>query len=106
MGQGQLIKGFEAAVLGMAPEESVTVTIPAAEAYGEVKEDLIQTVNKEVLPEDMKPEVGMQLMSHLPNGQQIPVTVIEVEEASIKIDANHQLAGKDLTFEIKVVSVN
>ena len=106
MGQGQLIKGFEAAVLGMAPEESVTVTIPAAEAYGEVKDDLIQTVNREVLPEDMKPEVGMQLMSHLPNGQQIPVTVVEVEEASIKIDANHQLAGKDLTFEIKVVSVD
>ena len=105
MGQGQLIKGFEAAVLGMSPEEEVTVTIPAAEAYGEVREDLIQSVNRSMLPEDMNPEIGMQLMSQMPNGQQIPVTVVDVTDDSIKVDANHHLAGKDLTFEIKVVSV-
>jgi peptidylprolyl isomerase len=106
MGQGQLIKGFEAAVLGMEPEQSVTVTIPAAEAYGEVKEDLIQTVQKDILPSDLRPEIGMQLMSHLPSGQQIPVTIVDVADESITIDANHHLAGKDLTFEIKVISVN
>jgi FKBP-type peptidyl-prolyl cis-trans isomerase 2 len=105
MGQGQLIKGFENAVLGMAEEESVTVTIPAAEAYGEVNEQLIQQVQKDILPDDLKPEVGMQLMSHLPNGQQIPVTVVDVDDEMITVDANHQLAGKDLTFEIQVVSI-
>ena len=95
-----------AAVLGMAPEEEVTVTIPANEAYGEVRDDLIQSVQKSMLPEEMKPEIGMQLMSQMPNGQQIPVTVVEVSDETITVDANHHLAGKDLTFEIKVVSVD
>jgi FKBP-type peptidyl-prolyl cis-trans isomerase 2 len=105
MGQGQLIKGFEAAVLGMKPEETRTVDIPSAEAYGPVVDDLKQEVKRDVLPEDLKPEVGMQLVSQQPGGQQIPVKIIEVADETITVDANHPLAGKDLTFEIQLVEI-
>lgn len=105
-GAGQMIKGFDDAVLGMEVEESKKVTIPCAEAYGDVDEKLIFDVPNSQLPADLKPEVGLQLMSQNQEGQQFPVTVKEVKEESVTIDANHQLAGQDLTFEIKVVSIN
>lgn len=105
VGAGQMIKGFDAAVNGMEVGDTVTAEIPAAEAYGESREDLIFDVPKSNLPEDLKPEVGQQLAMTQPNGQQVPVTVSKVEEDKVVIDANHQLAGKDLIFDIELVEI-
>jgi len=106
LGEGQVIPGFENAIVGMEVEETKTVNIPSNEAYGEAKEELIQEVPKEHLPPEMEPVVGMQLMSQTPDGHEIPLVVVDVKETSIIVDANHPLAGKDLTFELTLVSVN
>ena len=106
LGTGQVIPGFDNGIVGMQTEESKTIKIPAAEAYGEPKDELIQQVPKAQLPPDIKPEVGLQLMTQTPEGQQIPLVVTEVKEDSITVDANHPLAGKDLTFEVTLVSIN
>lgn len=105
LGAGMMIKGFDAAVDGMAIGDKVTAEIPAADAYGEASEDLIFDVPKANLPEDLKPEVGQQLAMSQPNGQQVPVTVKDVKEDIVVIDANHQLAGKDLVFDIELVEI-
>ena len=100
-----MIKGFDDAVDGMALNEKKTVEIPAADAYGEHNQDMVQTVPKENLPSEIVPEIGQQLSATADNGQQIPVTIVEVNKKDIKIDANHALAGKDLIFEIEVVEI-
>lgn len=105
MGQGQLIPGFEKAVLGMAVNESKTFTIPSDEAYGAKREELIQDIDKGVLPPDMEPAVGQQLVSTQPDGRELMVTVVGVSDDKVTIDANHPLAGKDLTFEIEVMEI-
>lgn len=105
LGAGQIIPGFEKAVVGMEKGEAKKVTIAPEDAYGEVREELKQQVSKEVMPEGLNPEVGMQLMSTLPNGQEIPVTIAEVTETHVTVDANHQLAGKTLVFDIEVVEI-
>ena len=105
VGAGQMIKGFDTAVNGMEVGDSKVAEIPAAEAYGEARQDLMFDVPKSDLPEDLKPEVGQQLAMTQPNGQQVPVTVAKVEEDKVVIDANHQLAGKDLIFEIELVEI-
>ncbi|MEX1010450.1 MAG: peptidylprolyl isomerase [Balneolaceae bacterium] len=106
MGSGQLIPGFEKAVEGLEKGASTKVTIPSDEAYGEGREDLILSVPKDQLPDDVEPEVGMQLQVNQPDGQPIPVRITEVKEEEIVLDANHPLAGKELTFEIEVVGIN
>jgi FKBP-type peptidyl-prolyl cis-trans isomerase 2 len=105
LGQGELIPGFEKAVLGMKVGESKTVTIPVDQAYGPHREDLIQVVPREQLPKELKPEIGMQLQSTRSDGSVLVVTVTEVSETTITVDANSPLAGKDLTFDIKLVGI-
>jgi peptidylprolyl isomerase len=105
LGQGQLIPGFEKAVVGMSVGDSTEIDIPSDEAYGEVREDLIISVPKDQLPDDVEPQVGMQLQVNQPNGQPVPVRVAEVGETELKLDANHPLAGKDLKFQIELVEV-
>ena len=90
----------------MQVDESKTLNIPAAEAYGQPKAELILEVPKSQLPPEINPEIGLQLMSQTPDGNQTPLLVTEVKEDSIIVDANHPLAGKDLTFEITLVSIN
>ena len=106
VGAGQMIPGFDSAVVGMEVKEKKSVTIPATEAYGEVRPDMVQIISKDQLPPDLKPEVGQQLASELPSGEQIIVTVSEITEAEVTIDANHPLAVKELTFDIEVVEIN
>lgn len=106
LGEGQIIPGFEKGIVGMQAEESKKINIPVAEAFGEPKEELLQEVPKAQLPQDIKPEVGLKLMSQSPEGQQIPLVVTEVKEDTITVDANHPLAGQDLTFEVTLVSIN
>ncbi|OEK00092.1 peptidylprolyl isomerase [Roseivirga sp. 4D4] len=105
VGAGMMIKGFDAAVDGMAIGAKVTAEIPAAEAYGEAREDMIIDVPRANLPEDLNPEVGQQLAMSQPNGQQVPVKVKEVRDDVVVIDANHDLAGKDLIFDIELVEI-
>ncbi len=106
VGAGQMIPGFDNAVVGMALNSPKIVEIPCDEAYGEAREELIQEIPKNQLPEDLNPEVGQMLVSRQPDGMEIPLTVTNVTADSITIDANHQLAGKDLIFEIEVVEIN
>lgn len=106
LGAGMMIAGFDAAVAGMQVGEKKTAEIASTEAYGAHNEEMVVNVPRTQLPEDMEPQVGQQLGMQQPNGQQIPVVVTKVEEESIEIDANHPLAGKDLVFDLELVSIN
>ena len=105
VGEGKLIPGFEQGIVGMGVNEKKLIEIPFNEAYGEVKEELIQEVSKSNLPSDLTPEVGMQLQSNGQDGSTILVTIVKVEEDKIVVDANHPLAGKDLLFDIEVLEI-
>ncbi|PKG43962.1 FKBP-type peptidyl-prolyl cis-trans isomerase [Psychroflexus sp. MES1-P1E] len=105
LGEGTIIPGFETGVLNMKEAEKKTIEIPKEEAYGEVKKDLFQQVGNDQLPEDMKPEVGMGLVSQNPDGTERQLRVAEVNEDHIIVDANHPLAGHDLTFELELVEI-
>lgn len=105
LGDGNMIKGFDAAVQGMAIGEGKSVTIPSSEAYGDKREDMVVDIPIENVPENIKPEVGMDLTLQGQNGQPMPVKVVEVDAEKIKLDANHPLAGEDLIFEIKLVEI-
>jgi FKBP-type peptidyl-prolyl cis-trans isomerase SlpA len=106
VGEGSLIPGFEQGVIGMEKDQDKTINIKAEEAYGEVRDELFFEVQKAQLPEEIKPEIGMELVSRQPDGQEFIVTVKEVKPESIIIDANHKLAGKDLVFDVKLVEIN
>ena len=105
LGQKNMIAGFEKAVEGMSVGDTKTAEIPANEAYGDKKDDMIIQVPKGEIPQDITPEVGEQLAMQGNNGQQVPVTVTEVTEQGITLDANHPLAGKDLVFDLELVEV-
>ena len=105
LGNGELIDGFEAAVMGMKVGETKTVRVPVDQAYGPYLEELVRVYPREQLPAGLDPKVGDQLPMTLTNGSTIYVTVTEVTETSITIDANHPLAGKDLNFEITLVEI-
>jgi peptidylprolyl isomerase len=106
LGDGKLIPGFEKAVTGMEQGDSTTVDIPTDEAYGERRDDLELEVAKNELPDNVDPEVGMQLqMQQQEDGQAIPVQITKVEDEKVTLDANHPLAGKDLTFDIELLEV-
>jgi peptidylprolyl isomerase len=103
LGAGQVIKGFEDGVEGMAVGDEKQVEIESEDAYGERIEGLVQTISREGLNLGEEPSVGMNLVMQLPDEQQIPVAVTEVTEDSITLDANHPLAGEKLIFDIKRV---
>jgi FKBP-type peptidyl-prolyl cis-trans isomerase 2 len=107
LGKGMLIPGFEKTVLGMSINETRTCNIPTDEAYGSFNPELVQEVSKSQLPEDLLKslEVGLQLVSSMPDGSEFPVVVAEIHDAHIVVDANHPLAGEDLNFEITLVSI-
>lgn len=106
VGSGQVISGFEQGVVGMEPGETKTITIDAADAYGEYNREQVVEVQRSMFPEDIEPEVGQQLQVQQENGQPIPVVVREIKDATVMLDANHPLAGQDLTFEIELVSIS
>ena len=105
LGGGQVIPGFDAAVDGMSVGESKSVTIPSDQAYGERHEQLVQQVPRDALPDEIKPEVGMQLQSRSPEGQVMNLVITDVEDESITVDGNHPLAGQALTFAIDLVEI-
>ncbi len=105
LGQGQLIPGFEDAIIGMQVGDNKTVTIPVDEAYGPFREDLVLEVSRDELPDDVEPEAGMQLQSSQPDGSVIIFTITEVSDTTVKVDGNHPLAGQVLTFDIELVEI-
>ncbi|HID72290.1 MAG TPA: peptidylprolyl isomerase [Thermoplasmata archaeon] len=105
IGAGQIIPGFEKAIIGMEPGNSKTIKIPSEEAYGPRREDMMVVVEKSQFPEDIKPVVGQELQIRQGDGLAIPVTVVEVTESKVTLDANHPLAGKDLTFDIELIEI-
>ncbi len=105
LGENMVIPGFDKAVLDLPLGGKTKVDIPFMEAYGPVIEEMIVNVERSGLPEGMEPEIGMELQLRDENGQGIPVVITEVDETTITLDANHHLAGKDLTFEIELVTI-
>ncbi len=106
LGSGNVIPGFEEAIVGMAPGESKTATIPPDQAYGPRRDELAIAVEKEQIPTDLAVEVGQQLQISQNNGQVIPVIVTDVSDSKVTLDANHPLAGQQLTFDIELVEVS
>jgi peptidylprolyl isomerase len=105
MGSGGLIKGFEDAVRGMTVGEMKTISIPSGEAYGPYREDLVMSINKAQLPPDIDIRQGVMLSLRHPNGGSIDALISEVTADSVTLDANHPLAGEDLTFELQLVEI-
>lgn len=105
VGSGSVIAGFDSGVQGMQVGEKKTINIAVDEAYGQVNDELIIEYPKDRFPGDITPEVGMQLSMSNGAGQQIPVVITEVRDSSVILDANHPLAGKDLTFDLELVDI-
>lgn len=103
VGAGQIIPGFDRQVSSMAVGEKSTVTVPAEEAYGEHHEEGVQTVPHSALPQEVK--IGDRFQAQTPEGREIPITVTQVDQDGVTVDANHPLAGQDLVFEIEVLEV-
>jgi FKBP-type peptidyl-prolyl cis-trans isomerase 2 len=100
-----LIPGFEKGLIDMKLNEKKTIEIPKEEAYGEIMKELFHKVDRAQLPQEIKPEVGMGLMSQNPDGSERQLRVTEVQDDHIVVDANHPLAGQDLVFELEVVEI-
>lgn len=105
LGEGRLIPGFEKGLVDMKVDDKKTITIPKEEAYGEVQKDLFQKIPNENLPQEIKPEVGMGLVSKNPDGSERQLRVAEVKDEFIIVDANHPLAGQDLTFDLELLEI-
>jgi peptidylprolyl isomerase len=105
MGSGTVIAGFETAVGPMEIDETKKVTIPSSEAYGDFNEDMVGLIPRTSLPEDITPEVGLILSMQSPDGE-MPVRIVEMDDENLTLDANHPLAGQDLTFELTLVEVS
>ena len=105
IGQGQLIPDFEEAVAGMNVGDSTKITIPADKAYGPQREELVMVVEREQFPEGAELSTGQQFQLQQPDGQAFVVTVVTAEETQVTLDANHPLAGKDLTFDIQLIGI-
>lgn len=105
IGGAQIIPGFEEAVIGMKKGESKTINISPEKAYGPHKKELVLTVDKSKIPENIKPKKGEQLQLKQSNGQTVVVTIAEISGSTITLDANHPLAGKNLIFDIELVEI-
>lgn len=105
VGSGQIIPGLDAAIPGMAVGDKKDVNVPCAEAYGEHNPEAKQAVPREQIPAEIPVAVGTQLQMQTPQGQVLPVTVAEVTETEVTLDANHPLAGQDLNFAIELVEI-
>jgi len=105
IGKGLAVKGLEDELLGMETGEKKKIRISREDAYGEYKEDLIIKMKPEQLPKGFTPEVGKMLQLGKKDGEQFVVTVTKIEDDGIVLDANHPLSGKDLNFEVEIVSI-
>ena len=105
VGSGSVIPGFDSGVTGMQVGDKKTINIPVEEAYGQKQEDLFMEFPRDRFPADVKPEVGMQLNMSNGSDQNFPVVIKEVNDDTVILDANHPLAGEDLTFDLELVEI-
>jgi peptidylprolyl isomerase len=105
IGSGSIIPGFEQAVIGMTPGESKTETIGSEQAYGPYYEEMVLVVDRQQMPTELSIQIGQQLQIRQPSGQTIPVIITDVSDGEVTLDANHPLAGEDLTFDIQLVAI-
>ncbi|MBV7395787.1 FKBP-type peptidyl-prolyl cis-trans isomerase [Mameliella sediminis] len=105
VGSGQIIPGLDKAIPGMTVGDKKTVQVPADEAYGQSNPEARQDVPRSEIPAEIPLDLGTQLQVQAPGGQVMPVTVVAVTEEVVTLDANHPLAGKDLTFDIELVEI-
>ncbi len=105
VGNGQVIKGFDDALVNMQVGEKKTVEIPVDQAYGQRNNDMMMEYPKSEFPAEMTPEVGMELHMSDNTGNVFPVVIAEVKDETVLLDANHPLAGEDLVFDIELVSI-
>jgi peptidylprolyl isomerase len=105
IGSGNVIPGFEQAVIGMSPGDSKTATIPSDDAYGPYFEERVLVVERQQIPADMPMDIGSQLQIQQESGMVIPVIVTDITDGEVTLDANHPLAGEDLTFEIRLMAI-
>ncbi len=105
IGEGKLIPGFENGIIGMTPNDSKTITVPAEEAYGHRNENMVFEFSREKAPAGFEPQIGQAVQLHRPDGNPFTVTVIDITAKGYKMDANHPLAGKDLIFDLELVEI-
>lgn len=105
IGKGMVVPGFEKGIVGMEEGSEKTIEIESKDAYGPEVKELVQEVPRASLPAEITPEVGMMLSASAPNGQMVPVKVVEVNDENLKLDMNHPLAGKKLTFKVKLEKI-
>jgi peptidylprolyl isomerase len=105
VGSGQLIKGFDSAVIGMKVGDKKTINIDPADGYGDRDDKRIQKVPRNMLPKEPEPQPGMMLTIRTPQGMVIPAKIEKVEAEFVTIDFNHPLAGKKLVFDISIVAI-
>lgn len=106
VGSGMIIPGLDKAIPGMAVGDKKVVNVPADEAYGQANPANRQAIPRGDIPADIPLEIGTMLQMQSPEGQVIPVSVVEVSETEVTLDANHPLAGKDLTFAIEIEGID
>jgi peptidylprolyl isomerase len=104
-GKGQIIPGLAKQMEGLQVGDEKTIVVPPEEAYGSINPEALREISKASLPEGLEPKVGMLLQMQTPAGQVLPVKIVEVKEKSVVLDLNHPLAGKTLTFHVKIVDV-
>jgi len=105
IGEGQIIPGFEQAVIGMNEGESKTVRVTADQAYGPRREEMMVEIDRSQVPAGLELEIGQMLQMQQPNGRMVRVIVASISETTVLLDANHPLAGKDLTFDIQLIQI-
>lgn len=105
IGERHVIPGFEEAIVGMAKGDTKTVQIAPDEAYGPHRGELVVVVERDALPADVEPEIGDRLEFQQPDGQRIALTVTGLSESDVTLDANHPLAGEQLTFDVELVEI-
>jgi peptidylprolyl isomerase len=106
VGSGAVIKGFDEGVTGMAVGEKKTIQIPFLEAYGAHNAEMVIEMPKDRFPADMEVTIGMPLHMSDGQGRQFQVTVTEIKDTAVLLDANHPLAGKDLIFDLELVAID
>lgn len=105
IGEEEFFIPVEEALIGMAPGDKKTINVPSDDAFGDYDGEYVFTIDRSQLPDDLQPEVGMELELTDEDNQTVVVTVVEVTDKTLTFDANHPLAGEDLTFDIELVEI-
>ncbi len=105
IGSGGIIPGFEKGIIGMEIGDTKTITVPPEEAYGPRRKDLVVDMKKTDLPEDITPAIGKRLRMQQKDGNPIEITITDMDEDTVTLDANHPLAGNRLVFEVELVEI-